>query len=150
MLTSCKSQPLCTCRHKSRLPQHGCRSDFYTVSAIFLPIHLLTAQKSPTLPTLRIRGMSLCNAARDTYPCYRDPELMVMSALVPPLPMKSSIAVTHPGTNRNVRCLTFFMMSYTKTTPAEFTYHTGPSCSKLTMSLVNDSLNFKSSDTQIC
>ena len=27
---------------------------------------------------------------------------------------------------------------------------TGPSCSKLTMSLVNDSLKFKSSDTQIC
>ena len=26
----------------------------------------------------------------------------------------------------------------------------GPSCSKLTMSLVNDSLKFKSSDTQIC
>ena len=27
---------------------------------------------------------------------------------------------------------------------------TGPSCSKLTMSLVNDSLKFTSSDTQIC
>ena len=27
---------------------------------------------------------------------------------------------------------------------------TGPSCSKLTMSLVNDSLKFPSSDTQIC
>ena len=27
---------------------------------------------------------------------------------------------------------------------------TGPSCSKLTTSLVNDSLNFTSSDTQIC
>ena len=26
----------------------------------------------------------------------------------------------------------------------------GPSCSKLTMSLVNDSLKFTSSDTQIC
>ena len=26
----------------------------------------------------------------------------------------------------------------------------GPSCSKLTMSLVNDSLKFPSSDTQIC
>ena len=26
----------------------------------------------------------------------------------------------------------------------------GPSCSKLTMSLVNDSLKFRSSDTQIC
>ena len=26
----------------------------------------------------------------------------------------------------------------------------GPSCSKLTTSLVNDSLKFKSSDTQIC
>ena len=26
----------------------------------------------------------------------------------------------------------------------------GPSCSKLTTSLVNDSLNFTSSDTQIC
>ena len=29
-------------------------------------------------------------------------------------------------------------------------YLTGPSCSKLTTSLVNDSLNFTSSDTQIC
>ena len=29
-------------------------------------------------------------------------------------------------------------------------YYTGPSCSKLTMSLVNDSLKFTSSDTQIC
>ena len=29
-------------------------------------------------------------------------------------------------------------------------YITGPSCSKLTTSLVNDSLKFKSSDTQIC
>ena len=28
--------------------------------------------------------------------------------------------------------------------------HPGPSCSKLTMSLVNDSLKFTSSDTQIC
>ena len=31
-----------------------------------------------------------------------------------------------------------------------FEYNTGPSCSKLTMSLVNDSLKFTSSDTQIC
>ena len=30
------------------------------------------------------------------------------------------------------------------------TLGTGPSCSKLTMSLVNDSLKFTSSDTQIC
>ena len=30
------------------------------------------------------------------------------------------------------------------------TLATGPSCSKLTMSLVNDSLKFASSDTQIC
>ena len=29
-------------------------------------------------------------------------------------------------------------------------YKAGPSCSKLTMSLVNDSLKFKSSDMQIC
>ena len=29
-------------------------------------------------------------------------------------------------------------------------YNSGPSCSKLTMSLVNDSLKFPSSDTQIC
>ena len=29
-------------------------------------------------------------------------------------------------------------------------YRSGPSCSKLMMSLVNDSLNFTSSDTQIC
>ena len=29
-------------------------------------------------------------------------------------------------------------------------YKSGPSCSKLTMSLVNDSLKFTSSDTQIC
>ena len=29
-------------------------------------------------------------------------------------------------------------------------YSSGPSCSKLTMSLVNDSLKFTSSDTQIC
>ena len=29
-------------------------------------------------------------------------------------------------------------------------YCSGPSCSKLTMSLVNDSLKFTSSDTQIC
>ena len=29
-------------------------------------------------------------------------------------------------------------------------YVPGPSCSKLTTSLVNDSLKFKSSDTQIC
>ena len=28
--------------------------------------------------------------------------------------------------------------------------HAGPSCSKLRMSLVNDSLKFTSSDTQIC
>ena len=28
--------------------------------------------------------------------------------------------------------------------------YSGPSCSKLTMSLVNDSLKFTSSDTQIC
>ena len=28
--------------------------------------------------------------------------------------------------------------------------HTGPGCSKLTTSLVNDSLKFTSSDTQIC
>ena len=28
--------------------------------------------------------------------------------------------------------------------------YTGPSCSKLTMSLVNDSLKFTSIDTQIC
>ena len=30
------------------------------------------------------------------------------------------------------------------------TFPSGPSCSKLTMSLVNDSLKFTSSDTQIC
>ena len=30
------------------------------------------------------------------------------------------------------------------------TYRAGPSCSKLTTSLVNDSLKFTSSDTQIC
>ena len=30
------------------------------------------------------------------------------------------------------------------------TYSSGPSCSKLTTSLVNDSLRFTSSDTQIC
>ena len=29
-------------------------------------------------------------------------------------------------------------------------YKTGPSCSKLTMSLVNDLLKFRSSDTRIC
>ena len=29
-------------------------------------------------------------------------------------------------------------------------YNPGPSCSKLTTSLVNDSLKFTSSDTQIC
>ena len=29
-------------------------------------------------------------------------------------------------------------------------FYSGPSCSKLTMSLVNDSLKFTSSDTQIC
>ena len=29
-------------------------------------------------------------------------------------------------------------------------YQAGPSCSKLTTSLVNDSLKFTSSDTQIC
>ena len=31
-----------------------------------------------------------------------------------------------------------------------FSNEPGPSCSKLTMSLVNDSLKFTSSDTQIC
>ena len=31
-----------------------------------------------------------------------------------------------------------------------FAIRSGPSCSKLTMSLVNDSLKFTSSDTQIC
>ena len=31
-----------------------------------------------------------------------------------------------------------------------FIYRSGPGCSKLTMSLVNDSLKFTSSDTQIC
>ena len=31
-----------------------------------------------------------------------------------------------------------------------FIYFPGPSCSKLTTSLVNDSLKFTSSDTQIC
>ena len=34
--------------------------------------------------------------------------------------------------------------------PVFTTYYTGPSFSKLTMSLVNDSLKFTSSDTQIC
>ena len=33
---------------------------------------------------------------------------------------------------------------------AVFVLRTGPSCSKLTMSLVNDSLKFRSSVTQIC
>ena len=31
-----------------------------------------------------------------------------------------------------------------------FFFFSGPSCSKLTTSLVNDSLKFTSSDTQIC
>ena len=34
--------------------------------------------------------------------------------------------------------------------PNKDTWHSGPSCSKLTTSLVNDSLKFTSSDTQIC
>ena len=43
------------------------------------------------------------------------------------------------------------MCNFTSCYPcAIYMYNTGPSCSKLTMSLVNESLKFTSSDTQIC
>ena len=44
----------------------------------------------------------------------------------------------------NCACLTQYMFSWKKINTF------GPSCSKLTMSLVNDSLKFTSSDTQTC
>ena len=43
-----------------------------------------------------------------------------------------------------------FSLYYALSSAEIFTQHSGPSCSKLTMSLVNDSLKFTSSDTQIC
>ena len=40
--------------------------------------------------------------------------------------------------------------THTHNTPVHWWRNSGPSCSKLTTSLVNDSLKFRSSDTQIC
>ena len=68
-----------------------------------------------TRPTLQTQGRSLCNGVREIYPCYRGPEIMVVSSLIPPLPpnvalvgssKKSSIAVLHSDTNYSVSCLT--------------------------------------------
>ena len=58
-----------------------------------------------------------------------------------------------------VVCRTTFFFVYTPVQTCMFCYlvkvanitvPSGPSCSKLTMSLVNDLLKFTSSDTQIC
>ena len=50
--------------------------------------------------------------------------------------------------------LVYYIRSYITNTAASLgnigSWQTGPSCSKLTMSLVNESLKFTSSDTQIC
>ena len=53
-----------------------------------------------------------------------------------------------PGSNVIKRLLYDLVEKLDYTIPRVM--NSGPSCSKLTMSLVNDSLKFTSSDTQIC
>ena len=71
-------------------------------------------------------------------------------------PVKILLTLRECAHERTCPKVRFLMFSYTSylgrfVLDVRTGYDTsGPSCSKLTMSLVNDSLKFTSSDTQIC
>ena len=81
------------------------------------PTSLDFPPRSPTLPTLQPEEGAYATLP-GTYPCYRIPEMAVMSSLIPALALATKCgvcrvlhAVKHcghhfAGTNRHVRCLT--------------------------------------------